>query len=269
MKQLLIILLLLAALDTFAIRRDTTIEMHQLVFSVTNALSIGHAEGTLGLTDQRSTPYYPFSKPNSTASSLSILPHQNSYSPFYSFHLRAEYSLGLSRVVRLETGVGYLLQGLIIHYSYSLDGNTASSTTHAYLGCLTLPLHVKIRKETSAGGMTAAFGPVFTVPLHQIYSSTDVMVNGVAQPSVRTHEQVSRADMSYSSIMGFDLKVGYEKNLSDRSYVNVGPALYLGSFVPLHRGAMPDTGVTRLPLTTSVQAYIGLDVAFGLGMSKK
>jgi hypothetical protein len=107
MKNLLLLACFLISMGCFASKTDSLFQRHEVSFSVTNAMSLvlfnpndfGSNE------DESATEYYPFTKNNGIGTA--VVPFSVTYLPLYSVHAQLGYSLGISKLIRLETGIGY------------------------------------------------------------------------------------------------------------------------------------------------------------------
>jgi hypothetical protein len=103
MKNLILLFALLTTASCFAGKTDSTFQRHQISFSVTNGMSAALVNpDNLGGYDGASTsPYYPFTRATHVYEEDFIY-HHATYIPNYSLHVKLEYSLGLSKSIRLD-----------------------------------------------------------------------------------------------------------------------------------------------------------------------
>ena len=264
MKNLLLSYLLLFATGSFASKTDSLFQRHQINFSITNAMSLAPEIWVdFGPTNNDATPYYPYDRHIGNGPAINTL-HSTIIIPNYTLHLKFEYSLGISNIVRLETGVGYLVQGLTIKYSLPDKSFPSSSLTYCYIGALTIPLHFKLYKKKHQSNWTYTFGPNVTFPFHDVYKTINVVDAGIKRPS-RTGNQLFNSFADNSSL-GFDLKIGYEKQLNKHITVNFGPVISFSQIYWLYAQKM----ATEAQIPQSYfQTYIGIDVALNFGLKSK
>jgi len=209
------------------------------------------------------TPYYPFTRSTQVYFG-DYLYHHCAYLPNYSVHFKFEYSVGISKSIRLETGVGYLMQGLTIKYTLTNQSNTLSSTSYCFIGDISIPLYVKYIKNLSNGAYIFTFGPNVILPTNQIYTTKDVVSDGASEPSQNGHQRFSSNAIANYSSLGFDLKMGYEKELTKAISIDICPIINFTNLFPFQynkpyfNGQIPDI----------IQSYIGLDVAINFGLKK-
>ena len=116
MKNYLLFAILLIASSGFASKTDSTFQRHQISFTITNAISHEFLAG-------------PNWEPTINHVHVSQVyqdgPSMNSakYLPNYALHLQINYSIGLSKLIRIETGIGYLLQGASLSCKYIENQN--------------------------------------------------------------------------------------------------------------------------------------------------
>ena len=262
MKSLLLSFLLFMSLGSYASKTDSLFHRHQVSFSVTNGVSV--VPYNYGIPFGYSNyPYFPYN--NMTYNPYGIPPNfYLSYLPNYILHLKLEYSVGLSKLIRIEAGAGYLIQGLTIKYYGNPGIAYYTSTAYCYIGMLAIPLHIKFTKALRKGFFTCTFGPNVTFPFHEFYTTTDVQENGIKQPSQSGHQRFS--SITDNASLGLDLKMGYQKQLNKHLSVNFGPIIYVMQIDWVNYRKMDaDQQVPRLPF----ESYIGLDVAFNFEVGKK
>jgi hypothetical protein len=156
------------------------------------------------------------------------------------------------------------MYGLVLKYIEDNDPRyIIKSTTYCYINSITIPLHIKFCKPIGKGSYTCTFGPYALLPVNEFYKTTDVQVFGNAESSQSGHQIFGKSSVTGNSGLGFDIKMGYEKQLTKQISVDICPII---SFINLplftHRifikAQIPDV----------FQSYIGLDVAFNFGLKK-
>ena len=188
------------------------------------------------------------------------------YSPLYSVHMQLHYSLGLSRVVRLETGIGYMINGLANTEGYPTTGGFHEYyKLYTYQGCITLPLYLKFIKPTHHGAFTCTLGPDFTLPVHSFYRYKDI--NFLSPVEIRTsgHSKYTTYQTNQTSSMGLYLKMAWEKQIKSNLSINIGPVIDFYDFISFHTYANWLVSNEYIPY----QFYAGLDVAVNFGLKKR
>lgn len=260
MKNHLLFALILIVSSGFASKTDSTFQRHQISFAVTNGISLVllNPDYFGGYESSTTTPYYPYARATQIHSNDYIY-HQIEYLPNYSFDIKIKYSVGLSKTIRLESGIGYLMQGLTIKYYGSPGIYYFTSTTYCYISMLVIPLHIKFTKPVHKGSFICTLGPNLTFPFNDFYKTTDVYEDEVKQPSQSGHEHFN--SISDNASLGFDLKMGYEKELTKAISIDICPSINFTNLLPFYdrkqlNGQIPDV----------LQSYVGLDVAFNFNM---
>ena len=265
MKNKILLILLLIVSFSFASKTDSLFQRHQLGFSITNATSIIlFNRNTFGSNeDQSASAYYPFTVGNLVGTA--VVPITVTYIPFYSIHFNCNYSLGLSKLIRIETGFGYLMQGLILKYLENNDPRyVISSKTYCYIDNITLPLHIKLSKAMRKGTFTSTLGPNFTFPVYQFYQTTNVEQYGVAQSSKFGHQKFDAQSISDNSSIGFDIKLGYEKQMNKQISINIGPIINVINIQYFNYLKQ----LQNRQISSALQSYIGLDLALNFGLKR-
>lgn len=249
MKNILLACLLLTALSCFSTGRDSTFRRHE--FSVSAALGASQLffDG-------------PNHGPTNKVFFYSYYSGYDAYTPLPATHIQLRYSLGISPVLRLETGIGYLLAGIKIQ----VQGGQAIyiiNTQHSYEGFITVPVHVKVIKRMPHGDFTCMIGPDFALPVHYFYRNDGDPKIGLANTDPKGHERFSASQTGRGSVMGFYMKLGYEKQVKPNLSVNVGPVVDFFQTVLLH----PNDSNYRASGYYPYGFYAGLDVAINFGFS--
>jgi hypothetical protein len=257
MKQIVILCMMLTALGSSATMADSTFQRHQISVSLANAMSQTFFDdpGHKPVTVVNYGSYGPFYSSGIHAS----------YLPLYAMHLQLHYSLGITPMIRIETGLGYLFSGSVVNQDYTTTGEfyfiKGSYTAYTFTGNITLPLYLKLTKPTPRGAFTCTFGPDFTMPVHQVYRQTNVIENNVAKSNVTGQSMFQTSATAANATMGLYLKLGYEKKIKQNMSINVGPALDFYHLVAFHNDNTNYANTGYHPY----QYYIGLDVAINFG----
>jgi len=261
MKNILLATLSLGMLTCHASGTDSLFQRHQLSISVANGMSQTFFSD-------------PGSRPTAVAEyqSLITMPGgeniHSSYLPLYAMHLRLRYSLGLTRSVRLETGIGYLLSSYLLKEHDVIEGDffygNITYNRYYYTGSITLPLYVKYTKPTHCGAFTLTTGPDFNLPVNNVNHTTDYVINNISRSNQTNHSRYSTSTTTHTSAMGVYLKLGYEKNINRNLSVNVGPVVDFYDLVKFN----PADWLAPLTTYTPYAYYLGLDVAINFGFKK-
>jgi len=189
----------------------------------------------------------------------------NVSNPMYAVHIQLHYSFGISPLLRIESGIGYLLSGFINSIGASAPGYSYQvfEKEYFYVGCITLPLYVKFTKPTPHGAFTCSIGPDFTLPVHSFYQEN--LYNIPTTVTHHGHDRYSTSQTAQASSMGGYLKMGYEKQLKNGLSVNVGPAVDFFGLVQFHTAPIPPVTDGYYPYAF----YAALDVAVCFGLKKK
>jgi hypothetical protein len=167
-------------------------------------------------------------------------------------------------MVRLETGIGYLLAGgLQRGYVPPIYFNSGSShfDKFYYKGCITLPLYVKVIKAMHRGAFTCTIGPDFALPVNDTYKYQNMQNFRTLDP--KDHYRYRTYQTTDAASMGVHLKMAYEKHLTRHLLINVGPVIDFYGAVHFHPGY--DSYYNHFNYTPC-QFYTGLDVAFSFGL---
>ena len=260
MKNYLLFAILLIASSGFASKTDSTFQRHQISFTITNAVS---HEFLAGRNWEPTINYVHVSQVYQDGPSM----NSAKYLPNYALHLQINYSIGLSKLIRIETGIGYLLQGASLSCKYIENQNlfilNGAYNEYLYQGSLTVPIHIKFTKPLHNGTFTCTLGPGFTLPVHTFYTLKDYAVNGQSQPDRSSHQAYNSQTIAYFSSIAAYLKMGYEKNLAPNITMDIGPAVNFSNLILLDENLWNTYGASRY---RPFQYYIGLDVAFNFGM---
>ncbi len=254
MKILPLLCLLLTGASVFALKTDSLYQRHMLSFSVTDAVSQEFIKGSSGPTINEKVYGVWYRR-------------ESQYLPGYAMHLEINYSIGITKNIRFETGLGYLLKGITIKSRIEtgdLIYAQSNYTDHQYIGRMTIPLHVKFIKPLHKGAFTCTVGPGFNFDVNHINIRDHYTVNGKSQPSATSYNTLD----DYIGGPGIDLKMGYEKQLSRRLAIDIGPVInftdptlfgkYLKAF-PVNVYSAPNL---------SFDYYVGVEVALNFGLKK-
>ena len=246
MKNLLLSYLLLIATGCFASRTDSLFQRHQISFALTNAMSQQFFNGPSGPTVTHKNYQIP-----GYLGSVQFL-------PLNALHLKLDYSIGITRNIRIETGLGYLLEGMTLTGGFEDDQMYGFPVFGSmYIDKLTFPIHIKLIKPVGKGIFTCTLGPSFTVPIDFFFA-----------PKLPYDENNALYDPwspSHSSL-GFDLKMGYEKRIRKNILINVGPIVNFSDLVFFSKRLNQIYTKTQY---RPYQYYIGFDVAFNFEVGKK
>jgi hypothetical protein len=287
MKNHLLALLMLITCTCLAGRVDSTFQRQQFSFSVTNAAS--HEFYKDPNTTSLTAPY-PYNVTPSLYGPGSISGGYGSYPsygsvpayqfgtsiPLYALHLSVKYSLGISSHIRLETGIAYLLQGFTYQFRITsaqeqqlLADSAApfpSFNHYLFTGSITVPVHIKFLKPLKKkGAFTCTLGLNFLMPVHSFEKFSFFETDGLAAYSTSYHHMYSRAATSAYASGGIDMKMGYEKKLSNSLAMDIGPIV---SFNNLFYFSKQLNNAYSLYQARPYQYYIGVDIAFNLGLKK-
>jgi hypothetical protein len=247
MKNYILTCFLCATALSFAGKTDSTFQRHQISFSVTNAMSQQFFDGPHGPTIRLYNNDWFYTN---------FL-----YLPNYTLHLRLNYSLGISKHIRIETGIGYMLQGITMKGAYSGEVDFESYTGYSYTGEFTIPIHAKFAKPIGKGAFTCTVGPDLYLPV--IYFIRKTQINGGQEANISSQIFTSSSTL-YQSSIGFALKMGYEKRINHKLSVDMGPVVNFSNLLFLSKQINQMYASDR-----PYQYYIGLDVAFNFEVGKK
>jgi hypothetical protein len=282
MKNHLLALLLLITCACFAGRVDSTFQRHQFSVSLTNAMSHEFYKNTNATSlnapypyNGQSNPYIPGYAGGGYPTYGSVPAYQLGTSiPLYTLHLSVQYSLGISPHVRLETGIGYLLQGFNYQFRITsaqeqvLLADSAvpfpSFNHYLFTGSVTVPVHIKFMKPLKKNGaFTCTLGLNFILPVHSFERFDFLETDGLAAYSTSYHHLYSKAAISAYASGGLDMKMGYEKKLSNSLAMDIGPMVSFNNLFYFSKQLNNDYSFYQ---SRPYQYYIGLDVAFIFGM---
>ena len=258
MKNLLVSILLLTSFSCFASKPDSTSQRHIISVSMANGIS----QEFFGAPDHHPTTHWTIGNGIPIAGAVAY----GYYTPMYSVHVQLHYSLGLSRVVRIETGIGYMINGLVNTEGYPTTGGFHEYyKIYTYQGCITLPLYVKFIKPTHHGAFTCTLGPDFTLPVHDFYQNKDIALPPAYNIPTNGHRAYTASRTSATSSMGLYLKMAWEKQIKSNLSINIGPVIDFYELVPFHTYGDSYAANGYYPY----QFYAGLDVAVNFGLKKK
>jgi hypothetical protein len=283
MKNLFLFSLLLTTSAIFASETDSLFQRHQFGISMTNGMSHEFYKNSHGTSLNSPLPYNGFLN-QSPIGSGGIYPSYGSVPiyqtgvsvPLYSLHLELKYSLGLSTHVRLETGIGYLLQGFTYQYRHTpqqeeiliQDSIKSGTNFNHYLfnGSITIPVHIKFMKPLKKkGDFTCTVGLNFLVPVHTSERYTFLETAGIPAYSASYHQIYTKTAINSFAGGGIDLKMGYEKKLNRLLSVDIGPIVSFDNLFYFNKQIKNAYGFYQ---SRPYQYYIGLDVAVNFGMKK-
>ena len=207
MKKIAILCMMLYTIDCLASKADSSFQRHQISVSLANAMSQTFFDGP---------NHRPVTIADLTSGVIenSTVIHQ-SYLPLYAAHLQLHYSLGITPMIRIETGIGYLFSSTMFKENYTIYGDwyyeKGSSTSYTFTGSITLPLYVKITKPMAHGAFSCTAGPDFTLPVHYYIHETDIVVNDLSEKNIDQHGKLSTQYTAQRATMGMYLKLAYEK----------------------------------------------------------
>ncbi len=192
--------------------------------------------------------------------------HVDIYKPGYAFAGNVKYSFGVSQLLRIETGIGYTLQELIYFQGEKNPNapyNYGSGFIYTYYkGSFTIPIHAVLKEHLKKGWLSIKLGPNFIMPINDFYSTDNP---NIPLRSWHNHYTYNVADMSENASLGFDLKIGYEIQMSRTSTVEIGPLCNFTNLVLFHRDIYNTSMINGRQL---FRYYAGLDVAFNFGLKK-
>jgi hypothetical protein len=225
--------------------------------SMTNAVSYGFYDGVNGPTERTIIEQHPASGFNNIIFSK----------PSYSFAVSLKYDYGISKLWRLETGIGYLLQGRTMRSGTQQLTPPYQVTTDFYqsyyYGYICVPIHAVMTKQIGRGCLTVALGPDFNMPVN-----SRIVLDNPNIPLRRKvfNDRYKTPATAANSSMGVYLKVGYAIPVSQTISADIGPAINFNNVALFHR----DPSQPNFSLINSRQIfnyYIGLDVAFNFGFT--
>lgn len=209
MKRVAIICILFYAVSSSATKADSTFQRHKFSISLTNAMSQTFFDRP-GHKPTANVNYFQGSYYNG----ISI---HDSYLPLYAANLQLHYGFGITPIVRIETGIGYLFSSSLQRSNYNIYGDwnyeTGSSTLYTFTGSISLPLYVTFTKQMKHGAFTCTLGPDFNLPVHYYIHETERIVNGQREKNIDQHGKFQTSTTAHISTMGMYLKVAYEKKL--------------------------------------------------------
>jgi hypothetical protein len=262
MKKLFLLLALLLQLHCYATYKkskkpEPVFHRHTIGFAMTNAVSSAFYNGTHGPTET-------FIRGTYTYGGINTLPYVYiQYRPSYTWNLNVNYSYGISKTIRIETGVSYLIQGLFsseVTHIYPSIGMGLDNAN--FKSSLQIPLHIQIKKLFKNSFLTFTFGPDFAIPFFDNYI--------VENPNIPiknwyVSETSNSSTISENTSMGFDLKVGYEMQITKRATCNIGPVANFNNLILFHHDA---DNFSILDDRQLFRYYVGLDLAFNFGLEK-
>ena len=256
MKKFTLIPFLLITLSAMASKQDSLSYKNEFSLSMTNAMSQTFFNG-------------PGNKPTAVVDyqndgSFEYYLHTHmTYLPLYAVHLQLHYSAAITPLIRIETGLGYLMTGTLLKSNYQFYGDFSSEhvtqNTYSYTGSITLPLLIKYTKPMRHGDFTCAVGPEFNLPVHFFNHQTSIVDNNVMKPNIYTHTRYKTNTTGQLSTMGMYLKLGYQKHISQSMSINVGPVVDFFNLLQFHNTSI------NWPDYHAYQYYVGLDVAVNFG----
>ena len=265
MKNLILATLLLLSMGGLASNADSLFQRHQISFSVSNGMSHEFLNDPSGKTSTSSILIY-------TGNPMGSSNYQ--FLPGYALYFNILYSLGISRFLRIETGIGYLLQGLVIKFRYLEDGfgpnllyinQQGSETINEYDGSISVPIHMKMRMAVRGGYLTCTIGPNFFIPTNFRQKISNYYINGIPQPDNTLHQKYDMQTIAYNSSVGLDLRVGYEIHLNKKSSLDIGPLINFENLIFIDKNLKNYyTNLQYRPY----RYYVGLDVAVNFGLRK-
>ena len=246
MRKSITFLLILIATSCLASKTDSLFQRHQISISLTNAMS------HLFYKD-----YDPTKVNNSSSTSSNLVTFPN-----YGMHLNIKYSVGVSEFIRIETGIGYKLCGVTVNfifdnYYYSRE----SGTIYSYGGDITIPIHVKFIIPLKKGAFTSTLGPMFDIPIHNVSRVTNYMVDHKPLPDHTYNTTFTSEQTSWNASMGFDLKMGYEKQLARNISLDICPIVNFSNLLIFY-------SKNEQSNIRPYRYYIGLDLSFNFGLKK-
>lgn len=262
MKNVLILLAILCQANCYGAKKKSDkpfVAFQRNVFSmsVTNAFSYGFYNDVNGPTERAVIESHPASGFNSIIF----------FKPSYSFALSFKYGYGISKLFRLETGIGYLLQGRTIRSGDQRINPPYQVTTDFYQsyywGYICVPIHAVMTKQIGRGCLTVALGPDFNMPVH----SRAVLDN----PNIPLRRKVfndryKTPATAANSSMGVYLKAGYALPVTPTISADIGPVINFNNVALFHH----DPSQQNFSLINGRQVfnyYIGLDIAFHFGFT--
>ncbi len=260
MKYILTLIILLSVCKGDAKAIDSLFHRNQISFSVANGVSQEF------MSDPNSKPTTVFNYSPAITGGLYRIYTQEKYQPLYAIHLQMRYSYGISNLLRIETGISYLLCGSLIKLSYNGDFASGyeqiTENYYSYTGSIIIPIELKLSKAMRHGVFTCTLGPQFTLPVHSFQHIKDNMVNDTLQPDIKTHERYKTSLTKQFSTLGFDLKLGYEKKLNNNASINIGPVIDFFNLVYFHNN---NDILSNSSGYHPYQFYAGVDVAVNFG----
>lgn len=253
MKNLISVLFLFSSLCCIGSKKDSKSHYSQFILSIANGMSQQFFDGP------GHKPTTVFVQNNYSLTNSNYLRTQ--FTPLYALHLQVINSLGISRLIRIETGIGYIIISNLQQNSFriytSSGTDQGSFNFYSYTGSVTLPVHIKLCKTIPHGYFTCTLGPDFVLPVHGFQRETENYSNATSLPDRSEHERFNTRTTSHMSTLGMYLKLGYERRMSN-CIVNIGPALDFFDLAAFHNNDLLYSGSGYRPY----QYYAGIDLAF-------
>jgi hypothetical protein len=260
MKYILTLVIVSSVLSVHAKSIDSLFHHNQISFSIANGISQEF------MSDPNNKPTTQFNYSPAITGSLYRIYIQEKYQPLYAMHLQIRYSYGVSSLLRIETGISYLLSGSLIRLSngdeFASGYERGSQNNYSYTGSIVIPIELKLSKAIRHGVFTCTLGPQFTLPVHSFQHIKDNMINDTLQPDFKTHERYKTSLTKQFSTLGFDLKLGYEKKLNSNVSINIGPVIDFFNLVYFRNNNDVENNSSGYH---PYQFYAGVDVAVDFG----
>ena len=225
-------------------KKSLAFHRHMFGLSVTNAMTDAFVATPNGLS------------PNYAYEYINHIPTGYYYCrPDYAMNVNINYSYGISKILRIEAGMGYLMQSL---KSIRMALSYTDHYSHIFI-----PLHLTFMKRMGKGALAFSIGPDFSIPVFDSRATDNV--NIPARPSY-TNISYGSSYISENSSMGLGARVGYEKDLSRRFQAGIGPVCSFNNLLLFHHGADNFSMVNGRQI---FHYYIGVDMVLHFGLTKQ
>ncbi|MBS1687058.1 MAG: hypothetical protein JSS76_20145 [Bacteroidetes bacterium] len=228
---------------------------HAINITVTNAVSYAFYNSPSG--------------PSSTATiaSCPVQGHDQVrvYYPAYTFAIQAGYSYRITHLVRMETGLTYMLYGQTMisgtqkYYSPLLTNGTLYNRQQ--IGYLTIPIRVAFVKYVKHNALKINIGPELSLPLNKL---DNIDNPNLPMRTLHNHSFIKSAEFVSNINLGLAVKAAWGVPISDRVSLDIGPVFDFNNMVAPDQNSYSYHVAIRKVFTY----YAGLDVAFSFSPGK-
>ncbi|MBS1593607.1 MAG: outer membrane beta-barrel protein [Bacteroidetes bacterium] len=260
MRRILSLLLVFASISAVAAKKPAKPaylnSKHAITLTVTNAGSWAFYKGPSG--------------PQRTAITAS---HQAQgyddvriYYPAYTFAVNIGYTYRISSLLRLETGLTYMLYGQTTtsgKQNYNLPHLTNGTFLYnTKIGYITIPVRLAMVKYVGRSAFKFSAGPELSLPMNKLEK-----LDNTAGPFRSRYSQgpIHSAEFEPNINIGLAIKAAWGIPISDRASFDIGPVFDFNNLI------MPDNTTASYNYTEKrvFTYYAGLDLAFSLGLGVK